>query len=246
MTCISLRFERIARLSILVMSSPSKKIDPLVGSSKRRMQRPIVVFPEPDSPTSPSVSPRLIRNVTPSTAFTSATWREKTPAVIGKYFVTSCTSTSDCGSRPIASIALRSAAIGARSRIRSQLAKIERLVVLVQPAAREVTVAEIDERRRLDREAGLRVPAARRQRGSGRKVQQIWGLTFDRNEAAAILFIQPRKRLEQSPGVRVLRRVEDLICRAVFDHVAAVHDQDVLAHLGDDAQIVRDHDDRGV
>ena len=45
-------------------------IEPDVGSINRRMQRPTVVFPDPDSPTSPSVSPRETANVTPSTAFT--------------------------------------------------------------------------------------------------------------------------------------------------------------------------------
>src|SRR6476646_7358180 len=37
--------------------------------------RPVVLLPQPDSPTSPRVSPRSISNVTPSTAWTSPTWR---------------------------------------------------------------------------------------------------------------------------------------------------------------------------
>ena len=36
------------------------------------MQRPVVVLPQPDSPTSPSVSPRRIAKLTPSTALTTA------------------------------------------------------------------------------------------------------------------------------------------------------------------------------
>ena len=36
------------------------------------MQRPVVVLPQPDSPTRPSVSPRRIVKLTPSTARTSA------------------------------------------------------------------------------------------------------------------------------------------------------------------------------
>ena len=35
------------------------------------MQRPVVVLPQPDSPTSPSVSPRRIVKLTPSTARTT-------------------------------------------------------------------------------------------------------------------------------------------------------------------------------
>ena len=44
----------------------------------------------------------------------------------------------------------------------------------------------------------------------------------------------------------MLRVLEDLFGGAVLDHVAAVHHEDVLAHLGDDAEVVRDHDDGGV
>ena len=66
------------------------------------MQRPTVVLPDPDSPTKPSVSPRLMSKVTPSTALTSATWREKTPAMMGKYFSRSRTATSVSGEIPAA------------------------------------------------------------------------------------------------------------------------------------------------
>src|SRR5438105_1192189 len=43
-------------------------MSPRVGSIKRRMQRPVVDLPQPDSPTSPNVSPLKISKVTPSTA----------------------------------------------------------------------------------------------------------------------------------------------------------------------------------
>ena len=42
--------------------SPSNVTRPEVGSSRRRMTLPRVVFPQPDSPTSPSVSPVAHRN----------------------------------------------------------------------------------------------------------------------------------------------------------------------------------------
>src|SRR5712692_10994505 len=58
------------------------------------MQRPTVVFPDPDSPTSPSVSPLEIAKVTPSTALTSATTRASTPRLTGKYFRRSRTTSS--------------------------------------------------------------------------------------------------------------------------------------------------------
>src|SRR6186997_424940 len=48
---------------------------PPVGGLRRMIARPVVLLPQPDSPTSPRVSPRSISNVTPSTACTSPTWR---------------------------------------------------------------------------------------------------------------------------------------------------------------------------
>ncbi len=53
------------------MSSPRKLITPEVGCSSATTIRPIVVLPQPDSPTTPRVSPRLTSNDTPSTALTS-------------------------------------------------------------------------------------------------------------------------------------------------------------------------------
>ena len=58
-----------------VISSPSNLTRPLVGLLSMRTQRPVVVLPEPLSPTRPSVSPLLILKLTPSTALTSATLR---------------------------------------------------------------------------------------------------------------------------------------------------------------------------
>ena len=67
------------------MSRPSKMMLPPVGSSSRMTQRAIVDLPQPDSPTTPSVSPFLTVKVTPSTAFTEATsfWK-MIPRVTGK------------------------------------------------------------------------------------------------------------------------------------------------------------------
>ncbi len=53
------------------------------------MQRPVVVFPQPLSPTSPSTSPCCTENDTPSTARTCPTVRENSPFLIGKYFLRS-------------------------------------------------------------------------------------------------------------------------------------------------------------
>src|SRR2546422_1250925 len=85
MICMSRRSRRSSSLVSLKMFRPSKYASPLVGSISRRITRPSVVFPQPDSPTSPRVSPRRIVRDTPSTAFTAPTWRwMMNPFVIGK------------------------------------------------------------------------------------------------------------------------------------------------------------------
>ena len=53
-----------------VVSSPATVTDPAVGRLIRTSVRAMVLFPEPDSPASPSVSPVAMVNDTPSTAFT--------------------------------------------------------------------------------------------------------------------------------------------------------------------------------
>jgi hypothetical protein len=52
----------------LSMRCPSSRTSPSVGVISRRTARPTVDLPQPDSPTSDSVSPRSMWNVTPSTA----------------------------------------------------------------------------------------------------------------------------------------------------------------------------------
>ena len=54
------------------ISCPSNFTLPAVGSISRRMQRPVVVLPQPLSPTSPSTSPARDENETPSTALARA------------------------------------------------------------------------------------------------------------------------------------------------------------------------------
>src|SRR6185369_2227700 len=63
-------------------------------SIRRRISRPTVVLPQPDSPTSPSVSPRRTSNETWSTARTQAPVRWRTPIFTGKCLTRSTTSTS--------------------------------------------------------------------------------------------------------------------------------------------------------
>ena len=58
--CIRRRIRRRAAPSSGVRSTPSKMIEPAVGLYRRTIARPVVLLPQPDSPTRPSVSPRRI------------------------------------------------------------------------------------------------------------------------------------------------------------------------------------------
>src|SRR2546422_259022 len=80
------------------MFSPSNFTAPEVMSIILRMARPVVLLPQPDSPTRPRVSPRRTSNDTPSTAFTLPTWRRTTaPAITGKWTFRSVTSRTMSG-----------------------------------------------------------------------------------------------------------------------------------------------------
>ena len=59
-----------ARARAPVSSTPSNLTEPAVGSIRRSTQRPVVLLPQPDSPTRPSVSPRSTSKDTPDTACT--------------------------------------------------------------------------------------------------------------------------------------------------------------------------------
>src|SRR5215468_10679147 len=87
MICMSRRSWRRARLSSVVTFWLPNHTSPAVGSIRRRMQRPVVDLPHPDSPTSPRVSPSMMSKDTSSTAWTRATSREKRPPRMGKYFL---------------------------------------------------------------------------------------------------------------------------------------------------------------
>jgi hypothetical protein len=76
---IAIREPRSRRMSsglLASRSSPSKTISPPTmrppgSGTNRKMERQVIDFPEPDSPTIPRVSPRRTEKLAPSTAFTT-------------------------------------------------------------------------------------------------------------------------------------------------------------------------------
>ena len=71
---IALRSPRVQRGAVV----PSTEIVPLCGGSSSRISMSVVVLPQPDSPTRPSVSPSRMSKLMPSTACTVPTRRLNT------------------------------------------------------------------------------------------------------------------------------------------------------------------------
>ena len=65
------RSGRIAEADASAISWPAKRIEPAVGSWMRTTSRAKVDLPQPDSPTTPTVSPAATSRSTPSTARTT-------------------------------------------------------------------------------------------------------------------------------------------------------------------------------
>lgn len=89
MICIRFLYSFSSLSFKLAMSFPSNKTLPEVTSCKRMMLLPVVDFPQPDSPTSPNVSPFLIVKLRSSTAFNCSVFLPNGPFLIGKYFLSS-------------------------------------------------------------------------------------------------------------------------------------------------------------
>ncbi len=80
--CMSRRNGRIALKRRPWISLPRNTIGPSDEISRSRA-RPSVVLPEPDSPTTPSVSPLRTDRLTPSTALICPTVERKRPRLTG-------------------------------------------------------------------------------------------------------------------------------------------------------------------
>ena len=71
--CICWRKARMARLDRFSTSSPRNFTEPDVAGISRRIRRPVVDLPQPDSPTTPNVWPFSTDSDTPDTALMVAT-----------------------------------------------------------------------------------------------------------------------------------------------------------------------------
>src|SRR6266496_4974470 len=179
------------------MSRPSNFAAPAVGSSSRISTWAKVDFPQPDSPTTPRVSPGMRSNETPSTAFTCPMVRlNRTPVRTGKCFTRFCTER-----------------IGSTTAAHHLFGEVTR----ADPAETEMVRG-----RDVGRAASLGTLAPRVERTARRDVQQAGRQALDRFQLLSFE-VQPGQGVHQRGGVGVPRRAEQLGDVRLLDDPARVH-----------------------
>src|SRR3989454_1497881 len=199
-----------------------KRTSPSVGSMSRSRSRPNVVLPQPDSPTSATVSPRRITRSTPSTARTVAISRWRSPPFTGKCFF-----------RPRAA---------SRISLRSRLGCTTRHLLRVQMAGDSPI-------RAVGKELGLLDPtpiegesASRMEPTAGWRDQEIGDDSRNRGERGSRLeplTLRRHNRLEKALCVGMKWVREEIGHESVLDDFRGVHDGDPVAEFRDDRQVVR-------
>src|SRR5437867_6050701 len=219
MICMSRRTARSERLSSLVTCFPSNHTSPDVASMRRRMQRPVVDLPQPDSPTRPSVSPALMSKETPSTAWTRATSRENRPPLMGKCLIRFLTRRRGSG------MAL--------------------VLFSVEPAGDSVARAHFFEDGVLVLADGHGVGATRLELAALGEVQEARHDAGDGLEPLLLRRgeVDPWDGAQEPLGVGVERLLEELLDRRLLDDLSGAHDHDALGRLGDDAHVVSERED---
>ena len=114
-------------------------------------------------------------------------------------------------------------------------------------AARPAARRDLDDRR-LGRPAQLGRDRTAVDEHAGRQVRaDLRQVARDGREGALRLAdAVARQRPEEAERVRVLRMLEDCLRVALLDDLAGVHDADPVTHRPDDAEVVRDQQDRSV
>src|SRR5580704_5460300 len=201
-----------------VTFTPLNHTSPEVGSISRRMQRPVVDLPQPDSPTNPNVSPAPRSKLTSLTAWTSSTSRDKMPPLRMKLFARSFTRSRGSFIAPWS----------------------------LQDACYLVACRDFAQRRRGFEAGRAGERATRRETAAWHRIEQAWHDAGDRLEAgfARSRPVDARDRADQTLRIRVSRLSEELFDRRLLDDLAGIHHHDPLRRLGHDPHGVGDQNDR--
>ena len=209
--------------------------------------RPSVVLPQPDSPTTPRVSPRMIERSTPSTACTWPTVLFRRPALIGNYLTSPSTRSSTSASARRTPV-----------RVRRRLAHDGRSEVAGTSAARSSSSAKWQARYALGMPNGRSGGTSVRQRvrpcewtQRGWKAQPGGGAIGSAAgpESDGAIPARPRggRALFRSPRCTDARGSLKIVKTSPSSTTAArVHHHDAVRELRDHAEVVRDQDRRSV
>src|SRR5215831_6734164 len=205
------------------MSLPQRWMLPAVGSISRSTERPTVDLPQPDSPTSPSVSPASIVKLTPSTAKTVPPTRCSSPRWIGKCFLRSRTSRTASGM--VVPVKLARAPTG------GPVAGTPLLVSGVLRAASVLSVGTT----RSKHAPGWEIT---QRRHSARNFLKPPDRNFPAHRR------QPRNRSHQPVRIRMQWTSEQFLNRRLFHLAACIHHNDALRGFCHHAEIMGDQDHR--
>src|SRR5262245_9727565 len=207
------------------MSLPERRIMPAVGSISRNIVRPTVDLPQPDSPTSPSVSPAPIVKLTPSTANTVPPARCSSPLRRGKYFLRSRTSSTVSGMAFPVKLA-RAPAGG----------PMTGAFFLVNGILRAATVLGVRAARR-KHAAGWEI--AERRHDARNFLQPLDSTGLSRAHRG-----EPRDRAHETVRIGMLRMREQFLDRRLLHLATCIHHDDALRGFVHHAEIVSEQDHR--
>lgn len=89
------------------------------------------------------------------------------------------------------------------------------------------------------------VVAAVTERAAGRQIARIGHHALNRLELF-LAVIQIRQRIKQTLCVWVTRMLIDIAQRSVLNHGASIYNRDLITDLSDYAQVMRNHQQRGL
>ena len=201
-------------------SRPSNRMPPPVGSSRPSTSFAVVVLPQPDSPTTPSVRPLSMANETSSTARTTPRLPPNRPRraveMLGE--TRGFEHRHQAAPLCIAGARAASSARCVRRRGRTPAA----------PPARQRSNAA-------GQRAANAQPRGRRDRSGG------WpSIAVSRWRLSA----HARDRVQQRLGIGMRRRIEYARHRTGLHDTSRIHHRELVAHLRDDAEVVGDEDQR--
>src|SRR5690242_8690176 len=166
----------------------------------------------------------MMSRSTPSTACTCAIVRCTMPDVTGNHFFTPRRERSGCSGVHSGLAFLRA---GDSSSIFQLGAGLR------DPASGHLRLAHPRERWRVLAAAVDLECTARMERASARQVDEVRRYALDGTQRLALVGVEPRDRLQERPGVGMLRMREYVRGRARLDDPARVHDDHALTHAGD-------------